>query len=107
MISAYTAATNGLLDAANSFSKVANQSVADFAQGSAYVASEPETQAPVATIFTNRTLPTFPVQGTSLYTPSYAEDILSVKQAAAAYKASIKIFKTVDDTTQTVINSVR
>jgi hypothetical protein len=45
--------------------------------------------------------------GAALYTPSYAEDIVAMKMASAAYKANAKMLKASSDMSKELIETLR
>lgn len=101
MPSALTISAAGLLDASNKLATAATRIVKQTTQATAFVAdvSDPPVQGeqPAPGGSGSSTSPTQLSRGTSLagvlYTPSYAEDIVTLKLAAAAYKANAKLFK--------------
>ncbi len=45
--------------------------------------------------------------GAALYTPSYAEDVVAMKMATAAYKANAKMLKASSDMSKELIETLR
>ncbi len=107
MIPAYTTVANGLIDAGERFSKAASQLLVNAIEVSPDFAKELDKRQTISPSSINSTKTNSPLQGLPLYTPSYAEDILTLKQATAAYKASIKAFQAIDESVNTTIKSVR
>jgi hypothetical protein len=113
MMPALSVSVAGLLDASNRLStsatRIVKQSSVSFdalarsGESSSEVA--PKTSAPRS--LSPNDLSEAPSPGTSLYTPSYAEDIISMKMASAAYKANAKMIKASNEMTQELLETLR
>ena len=107
MIAAFNSAAAGLVDASNTFAKVANRTVVESALASEGFTQLLEGQSGAAKLAGTKLIANVPLRGTTLYTPSYAEDVLATRQATAAYRASAKVFKVATEITDELIKSVR
>ncbi len=107
MMSTYAMAVNGLNNAADRFTRAASQQVVNSLATSSSFAGSQGYQQPISSSPANLAITSFPPQGTPLYTPSYAEDILTLRQATAAYKANIEVFKGIDETANTALKLLR
>jgi hypothetical protein len=113
MMPALSVSVAGLLDASNrlstSASRIVRQTTTGFdvlARSGATASSDaPKGDAPRS--FSPNDLSAAPLPGASLYTPSYAEDIVSMKMASAAYKANAKMIKASSDMTKELLETLR
>ena len=111
MIAGLSIATAGMLDASNRLataaSRIAQTSTSAFSATSAAASPAVAVNAGAAdTASLARQTPKAP-PGAVLYTPSYAEDIVTMKLASAAYKANAKMLKTSSDLSRELIDSLR
>jgi hypothetical protein len=111
MIAGLSIATAGMLDASNRLATAASRVVRTTA--SAFPAPAAETSPAIAvnagvadTASLARQTPKAP-PGAVLYTPSYAEDIVAMKMASAAYKANAKMLKASSNLSRELIDSLR
>jgi hypothetical protein len=114
MMPALSVSVAGLLDASNklstSASRIVRQSSAsysDVAQASnvAEPAGQSSPRASSPSDLTERQ--PLSLSGNAIYTPSYAEDVVSMKMATAAYKAKAKMIRASSDMAQELIDSLR
>lgn len=110
MIPSLSIAASGMVDAANRLSTSASRIVRNQTSGfaadpglSPEVASSTGVASPSGLAReTPRATP-----GSVLYTPSYAEDVVTMKLASAAYKANAKILKASADLSRELIDTLR
>jgi hypothetical protein len=114
MMPALSVSVAGLLDASNrlstSASRIVKQTTTGFdalARSGQTDTSPADTQSPTARSLSPASLSDAPPPGASLYTPSYAEDIISMKMASAAYKANAKMIKASSEMTQELLETLR
>ncbi len=104
----------GLLDASNrlstSASRIVRQTTTSFdslARSGQTGASPAEAPPATPRSLSPSDLSDAPPLGSSLYTPSYAEDIISMKMASAAYKANAKMIKASSEMTKELMETLR
>jgi hypothetical protein len=113
MTPAMSVSVAGLLDASNKLSTAASRIVRQPAAGFDLLAGSSNRDETSSGTSRSRSpsdlsaaLP-MTTSGAALYTPSYAEDIVSMKMASAAYKANAKMLKASNDMTKELIETLR
>jgi hypothetical protein len=114
MTSALSVSVAGLLDASTRLSaaasRISRQSTTGFSilahSGSSNDASPAPTGRSVSAADLSEALP-IGSSGAALYVPSYAEDIVAMKMASAAYKANAKMLKASSDMSKELIETLR
>jgi hypothetical protein len=114
MTPAMSISVAGMLDASNRLSTAAARITLQPATGFNVLARS-GTTPDTSTAATGRSLsaadlsdalPTS-ASGAALYTPSYAEDVVAMKMATAAYKANAKMLKASSDMSKELIETLR
>jgi hypothetical protein len=114
MTPAMSISVAGMLDASNRLSTAAARIARQPATGFNVLARS-GTTPDTSTAATGRSLsaadlsdalPTS-ASGAALYTPSYAEDVVAMKMATAAYKANAKMLKASSDMSKELIETLR
>jgi hypothetical protein len=114
MTAALSISVAGLLEASNRLSTAASRIVRQSSTGFELLArsgnSSETSGSSMSRSFSpadlSEALPTS-TSGAALYTPSYAEDIVSMKMASAAYKANARMLKASSDITKELIETLR
>jgi hypothetical protein len=114
MMPALSISVAGMLDASNRLSTAASRIVRQSSTGFDTLARSGTPDASTAKA-TSRSLSSadlsealpFEGSGNALYTPSYAEDVVAMKMASAAYKANAKMLKATSDLSKELMDSLR
>ncbi len=115
MTPAMSVSLAGLLDASERLSTAATRIVCKTTGDFDAMARSGMGKEPTAAASGSRTLSSadlsdsLPItaSGSALYTPSYAEDIVAMKMASAAYKANARMLKASSDMSKELIETLR